>query len=233
MFAQLNLFTGEADPENYPLGEKPEHADGGVAMAMVAVSHTQVERRLYTAMLSASTLSTELNNSSDALLTSGTTAAELFTVRRLMDLTGITSATTIRRGLQGLVAKFSAECEAPSDVAKSSNGNGGAERGVAYRVFAPKEVIARREEQGLKIFATGSENRPLPSLERVIQKVLDNRNLSHREAEVALCCIEGLTNAQIGARLLVTEQTVKFHMRNIFVKFGVKRRAQLIARLLM
>jgi len=48
-----------------------------------------------------------------------------------------------------------------------------------------------------------------------------------------LCCAEGLTNAEIGARLLITEQTVKFHLRNIFVKFGVKRRAELISRLLM
>jgi DNA-binding CsgD family transcriptional regulator len=57
--------------------------------------------------------------------------------------------------------------------------------------------------------------------------------LSRREAQVALCCVEGLTNAEIGTRLSVTEQTVKFHLRNIFVKFKVKRRAELISRLLM
>jgi DNA-binding CsgD family transcriptional regulator len=57
-------------------------------------------------------------------------------------------------------------------------------------------------------------------------------NLSRREAQVALCCAEGLTNAEIGARLFVTEQTVKFHMRHLFVKFGVKRRGELISRLL-
>jgi DNA-binding CsgD family transcriptional regulator len=63
--------------------------------------------------------------------------------------------------------------------------------------------------------------------------VLENPNLSRREAQVALCCVEGLTNAQIGERLEVTEQTVKFHLRNIFVKLGVRRRAELISRLLM
>jgi DNA-binding CsgD family transcriptional regulator len=67
----------------------------------------------------------------------------------------------------------------------------------------------------------------------VLQRVVEDKNLSRREAQVALCCAEGLTNAEIGARLLVTEQTVKFHLRNIFVKFGVKRRAELISRLLM
>jgi DNA-binding CsgD family transcriptional regulator len=62
---------------------------------------------------------------------------------------------------------------------------------------------------------------------------MENTSLSRREAQVALCCVEGLTNAEIGLRLLVTEQTVKFHLRNIFVKFGVKRRGELIFRLLM
>jgi DNA-binding CsgD family transcriptional regulator len=49
---------------------------------------------------------------------------------------------------------------------------------------------------------------------------------------VALCCVEGMTNAEIGARLRVSEQTVKFHLRNIFSKLGVRRRAELVSRLL-
>ena len=71
------------------------------------------------------------------------------------------------------------------------------------------------------------------SFERVIQRVVENKNLSRREAQVALCCVEGLTNAEIGLRLLVSEQTVKFHLRHIFIKFGVRRRAELISRLLL
>jgi len=41
-----------------------------------------------------------------------------------------------------------------------------------------------------------------------------------------------MTNAQIGDRLCISEQTVKFHLRHIFIKYGVKRRAELISRLL-
>jgi DNA-binding CsgD family transcriptional regulator len=154
---------------------------------------------------------------------------EAFTVRAVMELTDIVSLSTIRRGLEGLVAKFSVEREA------KPNGNGARDNGVvAYRVFTPEEVIARRDERGIKSYAKGiggsAVNR---SFERVIQKVLENRSLSRREAQVALCCVEGLTNAEIGSRLLVTEQTVKFHLRHIFLKFGVKRRAELISRLLM
>ncbi|OLE51090.1 MAG: hypothetical protein AUG51_24820 [Acidobacteria bacterium 13_1_20CM_3_53_8] len=65
-----------------------------------------------------------------------------------------------------------------------------------------------------------------------MERVVGLNNLSRREAQVALCCAEGLTNAEIGDKLHVTEQTVKFHLRHIFVKFGVKRRAELVSRLL-
>jgi DNA-binding CsgD family transcriptional regulator len=95
-------------------------------------------------------------------------------------------------------------------------------------------VLARREAHGIKSYANGIESSAHShSFQRVIQRVAENRNLSRREVQVALCCVEGLTNAEIGARLQVSEQTVKFHLRHIFVKFGVKRRAELISRLLL
>ena len=100
-------------------------------------------------------------------------------------------------------------------------------------MFKPEEVIARREARGIQSYGNGIGSAPTRSFERVIQRVVENRNLSRREAQVALCCVEGLTNAEIGLRLLVSEQTVKFHLRHIFIKFGVKRRAELISRLLL
>ncbi len=218
MFPQKSPIIAEVDPKTYPLGEKIDHSANGTTLALVALSHTPVERQLYAAMLAA------LNGrNGDA-----ETRADVFTVRALMELTGIVSLSTIRRGLEGLVTKFSVERKL------KSNGNGLREHAAAYRVFKPDEVIARREARGMKSYAKGIEsssgNR---SFERVIQRVVENKNLSRREAQVALCCVEGLTNAQIGSRLLVTEQTVKFHLRHIFIKFGVKRRAELISRLLL
>jgi DNA-binding CsgD family transcriptional regulator len=68
---------------------------------------------------------------------------------------------------------------------------------------------------------------------RAIKSVANGYELSRREAEVALSCLEGKTNAEIGARLGVSPETVKFHLRNIFTKFGVRRRTELISRLLV
>lgn len=229
MFPQKSQIIAEVDPKTYPLGEKIDQYADGPTMALVALSHTPVERRLYAAMCAATRAATcaaraELNQRTDP----PATRPDVFTVRALMELTGIVSLSTIRRGLEGLVSKFSVEREA------KANGNGAREHTAAYRVFTPEEVIARREQRGMKSYAKGIEGRARSSsFERVIQRVVENRNLSRREAQVALCCVEGLTNAEIGLRLLVSEQTVKFHLRHIFIKFGVKRRAELISRLLL
>ena len=67
-----------------------------------------------------------------------------------MELAGVSSISTIRRGLEGLVAKLSVEREARTN---GSNGKGARDHGVAYRVFTPEEVIARRDERGIKTFA--------------------------------------------------------------------------------
>lgn len=218
MFPQKSPIIAEVDPKTYPLGEKIDHYADAPTMALLALSHTPVERRLYAAMLAAMTQRTDQSE----------TRPDVFTVRALMELTGIVSLSTIRRGLEGLVAKFSVEREV------KPNGNGVRDHAAAYRVFKPEEVIARREKRGMKSYAKGIESRAgNRSFERVIQRVVENRNLSRREAQVALCCVEGLTNADIGSRLLVSEQTVKFHLRHIFIKFGVKRRAELISRLLL
>jgi two-component system response regulator NreC len=53
------------------------------------------------------------------------------------------------------------------------------------------------------------------------------RSLSLREQQVtALICL-GYTNAQIAARLTISPQTVKTHVRNVVVKFNVRTKAEL------
>jgi len=143
-----------------------------------------------------------------------------------MDLTGISAYSTARRGIAGLVGKLSIERR------KLAGQNGGHQPPVVYLVFTPEEILARRRAVGLPVYPKGVEGEQrVLSLGPAVKRVVDGHNLSRREAQVALCCAQGLTNAQIGSRLTVSEQTVKFHLRNIFAKFGVKRRAELIARL--
>lgn len=204
------------DSKTYPLGENVEQGSSVNASSIVTLSHTPVEHRLYSAMLSVQNESPTSNS---------------FTVRNLMTLAGIGSLSTVRRGLEGLLVKRSI------DRNGRHNGNRVEDRGHAYRVFPPAEVITRRLEAGgtalSSSISVSESSRGNPAFANAIARVAENAMLSRREAQVALCCVEGLTNAQIGKRLQVSEQTVKFHLRHIFVKFGVKRRAELISRLLM
>jgi DNA-binding CsgD family transcriptional regulator len=205
--AQIREHTGS---KTYPLGEVSESFADGHAMALVALSHTHLEHRIYTAMLSR--------------LAGESVGPSLFSTRQLMILVNVRSSSTLRRGLEGLIAKLSIE--------RRVNGNG--ESGRHYVVHSPEEILARRNLMGLELYPRAVGIREgNQHYERAMKRVVADNNLSRREAEVALCCVEGLTNAEIGRRLSVSEQTVKFHLRNVFIKFRVKRRAELISRLLM
>lgn len=54
-------------------------------------------------------------------------------------------------------------------------------------------------------------------------------NLSLREMEVLLLVTEGLTDSDIGARLFITERTVRTHLRRLLNKLHLKNRVQAAA----
>jgi DNA-binding CsgD family transcriptional regulator len=213
MLSSETQCVGTAEPETSPLGRLHEPAKDGQAMALLALSHTPIEHQLYQAMM-VETAALE-------------TRFGAFSARRLMILTGLHGYSTIRRGLAGLIGKLSIERQ------KTATEWGVHQMGAVYFIFTPEEIFTRRRAVGLAPFpkeVQAYESNRVFGL--AIERVVGLHSLSRREAQVALCCAEGLTNAEIGDKLHVSEQTIKFHLRHIFVKFGVRRRTELVSRLL-
>jgi DNA-binding NarL/FixJ family response regulator len=50
--------------------------------------------------------------------------------------------------------------------------------------------------------------------------------LTSREVDVLRAAAAGFSNAEIGERLAITGQTVKFHLANVFRKLGVANRTE-------
>jgi DNA-binding NarL/FixJ family response regulator len=57
-------------------------------------------------------------------------------------------------------------------------------------------------------------------------KSVDEFGLTRRELEILQLVAEGDSNAQLAKMLWITEQTVKFHLSNIYRKLGVSNRTE-------
>ena len=55
---------------------------------------------------------------------------------------------------------------------------------------------------------------------------MDEFGLTRRELEILQLVAEGDSNAQLAKMLWITEQTVKFHLSNIYRKLGVSNRTE-------
>lgn len=189
-------------------------AESRESMTLLALSHTPAEHRLFLAML-------------DEVAEAGTRVGT-FSVRSLMTLTKLRSYSTIRRGLGGLIQKLSIEHQ------KVAGGRPTMERRTGvYLIFSPEEIFARRRAAGLVPYPVEAQAYQDNTAYRLAMgRVIERHDLSRREAQVALCCAEGLTNAEIGEKLYICEETVKFHLRHIFTKLKVKRRTELVSLLL-
>lgn len=191
------------------------HTTARGSTALLALSHSPAEHALYEALLAASS-------------GVGSSLVESLSLRRLLELTGLGSYTTLRRARAGLVTKLSIECM------RAAEGEGAAVRAaVSYQVYGPEEIFERRLRAGIEPYPKEFRSHAADvSFSAGLERVVCGYGLSRREAQVAMCCAEGLTNAEIGLKLCITEQTVKFHMRHLLIKFGARRRGELISRLL-
>ena len=81
---------------------------------------------------------------------------------------------------------------------------------------------------GTEAFAGRAERELLATGERVRKRTVETREeLTTQEAQVARLARGGLSNAEIGARLIISQHTVAYHLRKVFTKLGITSRSQL------
>jgi DNA-binding NarL/FixJ family response regulator len=102
---------------------------------------------------------------------------------------------------------------------------GGAD-GYALKTEPPQQTVAsiRQVHRGHLVFPLAARRWLLrtPSASEPSQ-------LTDREREILALVSEGLTNAQIAARLRVSDNTVKFHLQNLYLKLKLNNRTEAAA----
>jgi DNA-binding NarL/FixJ family response regulator len=105
--------------------------------------------------------------------------------------------------------------------------------------FLLKDVTAERLFDAVRVVAAG-EALLAPSVTKrlIAEFALSDRHpapparsltgLTPRETEVLRLVAEGLSNAEIAARLVVTEETVKTHVSRVLSKLGLRDRTQAV-----
>jgi DNA-binding CsgD family transcriptional regulator len=90
---------------------------------------------------------------------------------------------------------------------------------TAHEMLTAMGVEAFTERAARELLATGETAR---------RRTVDTRGqLTAQETQIAQLAREGLSNAEIGARLFISPRTVEYHMHKIFAKLGISSRHQL------
>jgi DNA-binding NarL/FixJ family response regulator len=101
----------------------------------------------------------------------------------------------------------------------------GGASGFALKTEPPQQTVAsiRQVSRGQLVF-------PLAARRWLLRAPAPNPSQpTDREMEILALVSEGLTNAQIARRLRVSDNTVKFHLQNVYLKLGVRNRTEAAA----
>jgi len=93
--------------------------------------------------------------------------------------------------------------------------------------YLMKNVTARELAAAIKAARDGKmtlSTEAAQALVRVTQQAKETDALTEREHEVLKLMVEGLNNAEIAERLVISLSTVKYHISNILMKLGVDNR---------
>jgi len=93
--------------------------------------------------------------------------------------------------------------------------------GYIVKTINPRDIPA-----ALRQAVEGSVYHAVGLTESAVETEVRTAGLTERELTILRAVARGLSNPAIGRELCVTEQTVKFHLTNIYRKLGVRNRTE-------
>ena len=81
---------------------------------------------------------------------------------------------------------------------------------------------------GAEAFAARAARELMATGETARKRTIEARDdLTPQELQIAQFASDGLSNAEIGARLFISPRTVEYHLHKVFTKLGITTRGQL------
>jgi DNA-binding NarL/FixJ family response regulator len=136
------------------------------------------------------------------------------------DLDGVALVREVRERVAGVKTMVLSMYEDPDHIEAAF-----AAGAVAYvlKTAHPDDLVsAVRQAFEHSIFLASARPRPAPAP----RAVPETPGLTRRETEILQLVAEGHSNAELARMLWVTEQTVKFHLSNIYRKLDVANRTE-------
>jgi two-component system, NarL family, response regulator DevR len=100
------------------------------------------------------------------------------------------------------------------------------------KAYVLKDIDAIELAKIIRAVRRGESGFDTRSAAQVVRSLAENTaaepTLTGREIEIITLLASGLTNKQIGKAALISESTVKFHLRSIMAKLGVRHRAEVV-----
>jgi DNA-binding NarL/FixJ family response regulator len=135
---------------------------------------------------------------------------------------GLTWLAEMRRRFPDLAVIVLSTSADPNDIASALSL--GAVAYVLKKAYADDLAVAVRQVYEHSIYLPRVADAAAVPI--TPQEPLERSELTRRELEILRLVSEGLSNAELARMLWVTEQTVKFHLSNIYRKLGVANRTE-------
>ena len=161
---------------------------------------------------------------SDAFAALGESNPDIFVTELQLPGSGPQGAAIVRQARErvpGLTVIVLSSSDAVDDIANALDAGANA---YILKTARPEDLsLVIRQAFDRSIYLPGQ--RPA-SPQAARGAALGTEDLTRRELEILRHVAEGRSNQQVGRTLWVTEQTVKFHLTNIYRKLGMSNRTE-------